>query len=212
MAFGLKPMGRNVGCDLRNEARGEVGELIGACPIQGTEQGFLRLPYGWQTGVTAITENSVVFCSLRAGKKRCREGNFTRNSRHGEGLEGFRWLRESGDNLRNCGEIAAAGLGGHPKGESEDVLAQAIAERLLPRELEIRFNTGWQSVDTGSAARIIRSVRESGRQLQPVGLICFAVKIPEKGSFWDFAQKRWNGVNPLIPALAEPFTGRIIRF
>lgn len=33
-----------------------------------------------------------------------------------------------------------------------------------------------------------------------------------KGCFWGFAQKRWNGVNPLIPALAEPFAGRIIRF
>jgi hypothetical protein len=33
----------------------------------------------------------------------------------------------------------------------------------------------------------------------------------EKGSFWGFAQKRWNGVIPLIPALAVPFSGRIIR-
>jgi hypothetical protein len=33
----------------------------------------------------------------------------------------------------------------------------------------------------------------------------------EKGNFWGFAQKRWNGAIPLIPALAEPFSGRIIR-
>jgi len=115
--------------------------------------------------------------------------------------------------LRICGEIAGTGLKRFSaKGELGTGPEPTAAKRLLPRELEIRFNTGWQSVDTGSAARIIRSVRESGRQLQPVGLICFAVKIPEKGSFWGFAQKRWNGVNPLIPALAEPFTGRIIRF
>jgi len=35
---------------------------------------------------------------------------------------------------------------------------------------------------------------------------------PEKGCFCGFALKRWNGVIPLIPALAEPFSGRIIRF
>ena len=76
---------------------------------------------------------------------------------------------------------------------------------------------------SGSTPGDFRSI-----QVQQRGLFALTGKVPggtdelfgffespssrEKGCFWGFAQKRWTGVNPRIPALAEPFAGRIIRF